>query len=110
MVTSSALFSFTNLDFTAVADDMYGFATTSWYLGETVSHIELNTEEVSQEEMQNIEDKVNQHIRDATPVTIKEYDASDPKLKEVCEGRCIIVLGIFVLCAHIRNVTMVYQM
>lgn len=96
------------MGFTAVADDMYGFGTTSWYLGETVSHIELNTEEVSQEEMQNIEDKVNQHIREATPVTTEEYDASDPKLKEVCEGRCIFVLGIFISCAHIRNVAVLY--
>ncbi|KAK4305998.1 hypothetical protein Pmani_022144 [Petrolisthes manimaculis] len=68
---------------TAVADTMYGHETTSWYLGETLSHIELNTEEVTQEQMQNIEDKVNQYICASTPVTTEEYQATDPKLKEI---------------------------
>lgn len=68
----------------AVADDMYGYATTSWYLAETVSHIELNTEGMTEEEMAKVEEVANQKIREATPVTIVEFEASDPGLKKVC--------------------------
>ncbi|XP_045615365.1 alanyl-tRNA editing protein Aarsd1-B [Procambarus clarkii] len=68
---------------TAVADAMYGYATSSWYLAESVSYIELDTERISTEEMSAIEEAVNWRIRDATPVHITEYDATDPKLKEI---------------------------
>lgn len=62
---------------------MYGYATTSWYLAESVSYIELNTEKISDEEVAAVEEAVNQKIRDATAVHIVEYNGSDPKLKEV---------------------------
>lgn len=68
----------------AVADDMYGYATTSWYLAESVSHIELNTEKMSEEEMTRVEEIANQKIREATPVHIKEFELSDPELEQVC--------------------------
>ncbi|KAG0717148.1 Alanyl-tRNA editing protein Aarsd1-B [Chionoecetes opilio] len=68
---------------TAVADNLYGFATTSWYLGEAVCHIELHTGQVTEEEMAKIEDTANQKIRESTPVTIAEYQASDPRLIEI---------------------------
>lgn len=67
-----------------MADDLYGYATTSWYLAETVSHIELNTEKMTEEEMAKVEEVANQKIREATPVSIVEFDASDPELKKVC--------------------------
>lgn len=62
---------------------MYGYATSSWYLGENISYIELDTPKISQEEIDAVEEVVNQRIRDATPVVITEYDAADPKLQEV---------------------------
>lgn len=68
----------------AVADDMFGYATTSWYLAETVSHIELNTEKMTEEEMAKVEKITNQKIREATPVSIVEFESSDPELKKVC--------------------------
>lgn len=68
----------------AVADDIYGYATTSWYLAETVSHIELNTESMTKEEVARIEETANQKIREATPVSIVEFKASDPELNKVC--------------------------
>ena len=66
-----------------MADNLFGYATTSWYLGEGVSHIELNTEKVTEEQMAKIEETANEKIRDATPVHIEEFEASDPRLKEV---------------------------
>lgn len=68
---------------TAVADNLYGYATTSWYLGDAVSHIELDTDRVTEEEIMKIEEVTNQKIREATPVSIVEYEASDPKLQEI---------------------------
>ncbi|XP_071530738.1 alanyl-tRNA editing protein Aarsd1-B [Panulirus ornatus] len=68
---------------TAIADSIYGYATTSWYLAESVSYIELDTEEIPDEEISAVEDAVNQRIRDATAVYVKEYDASDTELKEI---------------------------
>lgn len=67
----------------AVADNLYGYATTSWYMAEAISHIELDTDKVTEEEMAKIEDIANQKIREATPVSIVEYEASDSRLKEV---------------------------
>lgn len=78
------VFTCSSFHVSAVADDMYGYATTSWYLAETVSHIELNTEGMTEEEMAKVEETANQKIREATPVTIVEFEASDPGLKKVC--------------------------
>ena len=40
---------------TAIADDTYGFKTTSWDLGRTVSYIEMDTPQVTSEQLNNIE-------------------------------------------------------
>lgn len=81
-----------------MADNLYGYATTSWYLAEAVSHIELNTERVTEEEMAKIEEVTNQKIREATPVSIVEYEASDPKLQEVCvQFNCTFVYVCFIV-------------
>lgn len=66
----------------AIAEDKYGHATSSWHLGESVSYIELNTTNITTEEVTSIEDIVNEKIREALPVTVNEYDAADPKLRE----------------------------
>lgn len=69
---------------------MYGYATTSWYLAEAVSHIELNTDQMTEEEVAKVEEVANQKIREATPVSIREFEASDPELKEV-RVRCVFM-------------------
>ncbi|XP_064106237.1 alanyl-tRNA editing protein Aarsd1-B-like [Macrobrachium nipponense] len=61
---------------------MFGYATSSWYLGDTVSYIEFNTPTFTSEEVLTLEDAINMKLRSAVPVTVMEYDASDPKLKE----------------------------
>ncbi|CAL4154820.1 unnamed protein product [Meganyctiphanes norvegica] len=68
---------------TAVADNKYNYATTSWYLGDSICYIEMDTPQIKPEEMKVIEDEVNQKIRNCTPVNITEYDAQDPQLREV---------------------------
>lgn len=69
---------------TAMADNMFGFKTTSWWLGCKVSHIELDTLEISKDQMKSLEVAVNQKIREARSVTVKVYNSStDPELSKV---------------------------
>ncbi|PSN34908.1 Alanyl-tRNA editing protein Aarsd1-B [Blattella germanica] len=69
---------------TAVADLEFGYSTTSWWLGEEESYIELSTPSVKPIELEKIEKIVNDKIRAATPVIVTVYDdVNDPKLKEV---------------------------
>ncbi len=80
---------------TAIADALFGFKTTSWWLGETVSHIELgivsifycfaktciktnlqflDTVNVSDVQLKAIESQVNEKIREAVAVEVKVYE------------------------------------
>lgn len=68
---------------TAVACAEYGFATSSWSLGEEISYIELDTPSISADQVVHVETLVNQYIRECRPVTVQVYEASDPVLKEV---------------------------
>ncbi|GAB1610193.1 alanyl-tRNA editing protein Aarsd1-like [Argonauta hians] len=69
---------------TALADKMFDFKTTSWALGEKVSFIELDTPSMSPQQMAELEECVNQKIREAVPVNVEVYEsASDPKLAQV---------------------------
>jgi misacylated tRNA(Ala) deacylase len=69
---------------TAVASSEYGFATTSWNLGEKVSSIELDTPEVTPEQLANIERIVNEKIKAAVAMYPKLYESKDdPELTSV---------------------------
>ncbi|XP_039284878.1 alanyl-tRNA editing protein Aarsd1 [Nilaparvata lugens] len=68
---------------TAVADREFGFSTTSWWLGKEISHIELDTPTMKNEEVQKLEELVNEYIRNATPVTVNTYGEENPIPKEV---------------------------
>ncbi|XP_068233117.1 alanyl-tRNA editing protein Aarsd1-like [Palaemon carinicauda] len=66
----------------AISEDEFGYATSSWYLGDTVSYIVFNTSTFTAEKVSALEDTINFKLRSAIPVTVMEYDAADPKLKE----------------------------
>ncbi|RZF42425.1 hypothetical protein LSTR_LSTR011563 [Laodelphax striatellus] len=68
---------------TAVADKEYGYSTTSWWLGKEISHIELDTPSIKNEEIQQLEEIVNEYIRNSTPVTVNTYGEQNPIPKEV---------------------------
>jgi len=68
---------------TAIADAMFGFKTTSWWLGELISHIELDTPSMSDDQMLQIENAVNEKIREAVSVEVKVYEEGDKTLREV---------------------------
>lgn len=67
---------------TAVIAAEFGYATSSWWLGEEVSYLELDTPSISTEQVENAEKLVNQYIREARPVEVNVYEASDPELKK----------------------------
>ncbi|XP_075225332.1 alanyl-tRNA editing protein Aarsd1 [Lycorma delicatula] len=67
----------------AVIDRDFGYSTTSWWLGQDISHIELDIPNLKEEEILNIENVANEFIRNSTPVTVAECDTNDPILKEV---------------------------
>ncbi|XP_069669325.1 alanyl-tRNA editing protein Aarsd1-B isoform X2 [Periplaneta americana] len=68
---------------TALADINYGYSTTSWWLGEEESYIELGTPSMKPEEMDELEKLVNEKIREATPVNVTVYQEGDDELKKV---------------------------
>lgn len=68
---------------TAIADKLYNYKTTSWNLGEKVSFIELDTENVTSEQLEEIQNVSNEKIREYLPVHVKIYDEGSPELQEV---------------------------
>ncbi|NWI14432.1 AASD1 protein, partial [Crypturellus soui] len=68
---------------TAIADQMFGFKTTSWELGRQRSVIELDTPSVTAEQVEALERSVNEKIRERIPVTVRELAADDPEVEKV---------------------------
>lgn len=68
---------------TAVADQTFSLATTSWNLGEQVSYIELDANTISDETIDKLELIVNEKIRASLPVSIDLLDENDEQLAEV---------------------------
>uniref|UniRef100_A0A1B6BYN1 Alanyl-transfer RNA synthetases family profile domain-containing protein n=1 Tax=Clastoptera arizonana TaxID=38151 RepID=A0A1B6BYN1_9HEMI len=66
---------------TAVADKSFGCATLSWWLGEDISYIELDTPEFNN--INELEKIVNDYILAATPVIVNVYEADNDELKKV---------------------------
>uniref|UniRef100_A0A8C7E977 Uncharacterized protein n=1 Tax=Nothoprocta perdicaria TaxID=30464 RepID=A0A8C7E977_NOTPE len=71
---------------TAIADQMFGFKTTSWELGRQRSVIELDTPTVTAEQVEALERSVNEKIRERIPVTVRELAADDPEVETVGNG------------------------
>ncbi|XP_064030162.1 alanyl-tRNA editing protein Aarsd1-like isoform X4 [Pogoniulus pusillus] len=68
---------------TAIAEQMFGFKTTSWELGRQRSVIELDTPSMTTEQIETLERSVNEKIRQRVPVTVRELAASDPEMETV---------------------------
>lgn len=68
---------------TAIADKLYGYKTTSWNLGEKASFIELDSPNVSTDQMKEIEKICNEKIREHLPVFVKVYEEGSSELQEV---------------------------
>ncbi|XP_074418350.1 alanyl-tRNA editing protein Aarsd1 isoform X4 [Larus michahellis] len=68
---------------TAIAEQMFGFKTTSWELGRQRSLIELDTPSMTAEQVEALERSVNEKIRERVPVTVRELAADDPEIETV---------------------------
>lgn len=68
---------------TAVAEDHFELSTTSWMLGHQVSNIELDSQNITQETIDSLEEMVNEKIRLNVPVTINLYGKESDELKGV---------------------------
>lgn len=69
---------------TALAEQEFGFLTTSWNLGEEVSFIELDAPKgIKNEDLQNLESLVNEKIRQGLPVHVNLYEPGSETLQSV---------------------------
>ncbi|XP_054657405.1 putative protein PTGES3L isoform X3 [Grus americana] len=68
---------------TAIAEQMFGFKTTSWELGRQRSVIELDTPSMTAEQVEALERSVNEKIRERVPVMVRELAADDPEIETV---------------------------
>lgn len=69
---------------TAVAEQEFGFPTTSWNLGEETSFIELDAPKgIKNECLQDLESLVNEKIRQNLPVHVNLYEPGSEKLQSV---------------------------
>ncbi|XP_046397020.1 alanyl-tRNA editing protein Aarsd1-B [Ischnura elegans] len=71
---------------TAIADKQFKYSTTSWWLGDKVCHIELESASgnvMTDAEMKDLERVVNEKIREATPISVNVYEEGDPHLTTV---------------------------
>ncbi len=64
---------------TATALDLFGWKTVAFHLSAQLSDIELNVEQLPESQLQELEDRVNQAIRRALPVSIKVVQAEEMK-------------------------------
>nr|CAI5828536.1 unnamed protein product [Callosobruchus analis] len=64
---------------TAIVDREFKIPTTSWWLGEEVSQIEIESPTFSQEQIQNVEDICNELIRSGKNVTVNVYSSDSEK-------------------------------
>ena len=68
---------------TAIAEQTFSLPTTSWCLGEEVSHIEMDSNAIPEDIVKKLEQIVNEKIRASIPVSINLFDRNDKQLEEV---------------------------
>ncbi|KAM8837562.1 alanyl-tRNA editing protein Aarsd1 isoform 2-T2 [Spinachia spinachia] len=68
---------------TAVAENLFGFKTTSWELGRQRGTIELDAPSVTPAQLQALEDSANEKIRDHVPVNVQLLSTDDPAVEKV---------------------------
>jgi Ser-tRNA(Ala) deacylase AlaX len=78
---------------TAIADDEFGFATTSFHLGDDYSAIELDTEALSAGELEALEARGNEEIRGARDVRFRFVDRTELDAESIRSRRLPDELG-----------------
>jgi len=62
---------------TAVANDVFGWSTTAFHLGEHVCDVELDVASLAPPEVASLEETVAEHVRAAHPVTTRRVGSAD---------------------------------
>ncbi|GJQ77226.1 hypothetical protein Trydic_g14895 [Trypoxylus dichotomus] len=62
---------------TAIIDREFKYSTVSWWLGEEVSHVELDTTSITSEQIKKAEEIVNELIREGRKVTVDIIKAGE---------------------------------
>ncbi|KAJ6637663.1 Alanyl-tRNA editing protein Aarsd1 [Pseudolycoriella hygida] len=65
---------------TAVFEQDFGYDTTTWNLGSESSFVELNTPQVTSEELQKAEQKINKYIASQTKVTVVRVKGDEKQI------------------------------
>ncbi|XP_077290400.1 alanyl-tRNA editing protein Aarsd1 [Arctopsyche grandis] len=66
----------------AILEREHKIDTTSWWLGEEESHVELNCTKLPLDLIKKVEERCNDLIRSAIPVSVKVCNKGDPGLDE----------------------------
>ena len=67
----------------AILEKEHNLPTTSWWLGAEECYVELNSTNISEIVLHNVEHRCNELISAAIPVNVKFCKANDPDLDEV---------------------------
>ncbi|XP_068440048.1 alanyl-tRNA editing protein Aarsd1-like isoform X1 [Clinocottus analis] len=67
----------------ALAENLFGYKTTSWELGRQRANIELDTPSVKPGQLQALEEALNEKIRVHIPVTVQLLSIDDPAVEKV---------------------------
>lgn len=65
---------------TAVFEQDFGFATTTWNLGSDTSFIELDASNVTADQLQKAEQKINKFIAHQTNVSVVRVSAGETEI------------------------------
>lgn len=65
---------------TAVFEQDFGFGTTTWNLGSDTSFVELNTNNITPDQLQKAEQKINKFIADQTNVSVVRVSGDEKEI------------------------------
>lgn len=66
----------------AIFEQEYKYNTKSWWLGDQMSYIELDANDLMEEEIAKVEKICNENISKAVPVQVEVYEQNDPNMSE----------------------------
>lgn len=81
---------------TAVFEQDFGFDTTTWNLGSETSFVELNTPNVTSDQLLEAEQKINRFIADQTNVSVVRVGGDEKQIPPEVNSLIIFSLNIFV--------------
>lgn len=66
----------------AIFEQEYNYQTKSWWLGDVVSYIELEAQEIQESEVKKVEKICNAYIAQHIPIKVEVFEQNDPNMSE----------------------------